>query len=525
MNTAALGGRISSMVLPSFLLMLLLGLVLLVYRDVFAGLWSLWLSPDDFTYSHGTMLLALSVGIAAHTLWRDPAALRWAPSYSGGLVLIAAVSLWMLSTLMVVKVGAMLSAWMIVVGTVWAAFGMQGLRRLALPLGLVVFAIPMWFFINEPLRLLTAHAVSLLLAATGVPNILEGAIIGVVPGSFYVDDNCTGLRQLVVAMPLALLYAAWVSLRPIYGVVVFVSAIVLSFAMNTLRIYIVVMAGVMTDMQHYLVREDHVTLGWVLFGIGMAGFFFLAGRLMPERWYRADSTTPPARPESPATTRPAASLLVILTIAIALAVPLGVNRSVSEVDGLAGHGLSLPEAFGPWRMETGAWKPILAGRFRDPDLQGQVVYRREDGARVQVHVAWFQTQREERKLVSWDNRAFDPALWHQQDWNRHSVSTDTQPAVVREDLLSSAQHGQRLVWSWYQLAGRTSASDRSALMTGMLGALCGRPDGAMWVITPLGSAGAERDRVLLAEFLYAGGMPLTDAVQTLSQRIHASSWC
>jgi hypothetical protein len=127
--------------------------------------------------------------------------------------------------------------------------------------------------------------------------------------------------------------------------------------------------------------------------------------------------------------------------------------------------------------------------------------------------------------VSWDNRPFDPALWRQQDWNRHSASAGTLPAVVREDQLSSVHYGQRLVWSWYQLGGRTSASDRSALMTGVFGALCGRPDGAMWVITPLGSEEPALDRELLSEFLYAGGMPLTDAVESLSRRIHASSWC
>jgi EpsI family protein len=506
---------------PGAALALLVVLVVLVYRDVFAGLWALWFDPVNETYSHGPLLMLLAIAITGRILWRDPQALRWQPSIAGAALLALAVLLWLLSTLVVVKVGAMLGAWLSLIGAVWAVFGFHGLRRLALPLGLMVFAIPLWSVINEPLRLLTSHSVSTMLSLTGVTHLLEGAVIRIPAGGFYVDDTCTGLRQLVVAMPLGLLFAAWMGLRPVPAAVAFLTAMAVSFAMNALRIYTVIIAGMMTDMQHYLVREDHITLGWVLFTAGMAAYFFLASRLMPAGWFRH---APPGRTAGGAR-RPVAAGVTVVSLLVALAVPPGAARLAADPRALAGQELSLPRTFGSWTLEAGEAPPGVAARFEGADAEQLAVYGRSDSVRVVVHVAWFGAQRDGHKMVSWANRPFDRSRWRQLTWAQRSVASDAMPPAVREDLLTSDAGWQRVVWSWYQSAGRTSVTDVSAVMTGMLGTLCGRPDGAMWVITPLSSGDAEAERAWLGDFLRAGGVPLAESVQTLSRRVHAGSWC
>lgn len=515
---------VSSAVAPGASLALLVVLVVLVYRDVFAGLWALWFDPVNETYSHGPLLMLLAIGITGRMLWRDPQALRWQPSIAGAAVLMLAVLLWLLSTLVVVKVGATLGAWLSLIGAVWAVFGFQGLRRLALPLGLMLFAIPLWSVINEPLRLLTSHSVSALLTLTGVTHILEGAVIRIPAGGFYVDDTCTGLRQWVVAMPLGLLFAAWLGLRPIPAAMAFVMAIATAFAMNTLRIYIVVIAGMMTDMQHYLVREDHITLGWTLFAVGMAAYFFLASRLMPAGWFRNAAPEGAAGRSRPAARRPLATGLVVLSIAVVLAVPLGAARFAADPGDMTGQDLSLPRAFGSWTLEAREVPPGVAARFEGADAERQAVYS-NGSVQVMVHVAWFGVQRDGHKVVSWANRPFDRSRWRQLTWAQRTVASEAVPPVVREDLLTSDSGRQRVVWSWYQSAGRTHVTDVSAAMTGVLGALCRRPDGAMWVIMPLSSGDAAAERAWLGEFLRAGGVSLSESVQSLSRQVHAGAWC
>ena len=49
--------------------------------------------------------------------------------------------------------------------------------------------------------------------------------------------------------------------------------------------FIIIVAGDLTDMQHYLVRVDHSVFGWVVFAVAMVAFLLLAGRrpvLAPE---------------------------------------------------------------------------------------------------------------------------------------------------------------------------------------------------------------------------------------------------
>lgn len=525
MNAVVTAPRFQPAALAGALLLLVIGALVLAYREAFGGLWALWIHPEDFTYSHGTLLVALALGITGYDLWRNPGALRWAPSPAGAAALVAAVAVWAGASLVVVKVGTMLGAWLILAGAVWALFGLRGLRRLALPLGLVVFAIPLWSVLNEPLRLATAHAVSMLLGLTGVTNLLEGATISILAGRFHVADNCTGLRQLVVAMPLALLFAGWVGLRPRYAGLMFLLAIVLSFLLNTLRIYMVVLAGAMTDMQHYLVREDHVTLGWVLFGLGMAVFFFAATRLMPDRWFvnpRASRASGSGRGRG---TRMVATVSVLSGLALAVLVPVGIGSVVANPGTADLTGYSLPDRFGVWtRVESREPPAGTAAVMHGSDVERLAVYRDAAGRYVLVHMGWFHSQREGHKALSWVNRPFDSSRWRQVTWTRHALSPGLQPERVREDLIESAA-GTRIVWSWYYAAGRTRATELSTAGLSVLGALCGRPDVAMWVVTPLYPGEPSAHRELLQDFLYAGAAPLLEVVRGLSQRVHGAARC
>ncbi|WP_018952632.1 exosortase C-terminal domain/associated protein EpsI [Thioalkalivibrio sulfidiphilus] len=498
-------------------------LLVLSHGQSFAALWEVWRKPEDLTYSHGPLLLLIALGIAGYRLWREPQALGWNPSLIGAGLLLAASGLWLVSTLAVVKVGTMLAAWLVLVGGVWSVFGVRGFRILALPLGLLLFTIPLWSVFNEALRSSTALTVDWLLNATGTTTVREGAVLHIAAGSFSVDDTCTGLRQLVVAMPLAFLFAAWIGLKPLFGWVMLGLAITMSFLMNTLRIYVVVLAGAMTDMQHYFVQEDHIGLGWVMFGLGMLALFFTAARLLPDAWFKSPSVSAGTKLRT-AEPRLSAGVVSATALGITLLVALLLGRPAADLLP-TDPGLQLPERVAGWTREPMAETQGRGGIFPGADLEQWAVYRRSDGSRVLVQMAWFQVPREGHKAVAWENRVYDRARWPQTGHRVIALANGERALSVREDHLVSRAEGERLVWSWYQIGGQRVQSDLSAVAAGILGGLCGRPDSARWLITPMGGGDEAVQRRLLQEFLESADSALKLQVQTLSRQAHPGAWC
>ena len=50
---------------------------------------------------------------------------------------------------------------------------------------------------------------------------------------------------------------------------------VLSLLANWVRVYVIIEAGYLTNMQHYLVRVSHYWFGWGVFALALVGFFWL----------------------------------------------------------------------------------------------------------------------------------------------------------------------------------------------------------------------------------------------------------
>ena len=56
------------------------------------------------------------------------------------------------------------------------------------------------------------------------------------------------------------------------------SAMLIAIVSNVIRVYIIVLSGELTNMQSYFIKEEHVSLGWVIFFIGISIYLWQAGR-------------------------------------------------------------------------------------------------------------------------------------------------------------------------------------------------------------------------------------------------------
>ena len=358
-------------------------------------------------------------------------------------------------------------------GATLTVFGPAAARALAFPLGFLYFAIPIWDFINPFLQAATTAVVGVMLAVTGVPSLVEGNIVTIPAGRFEIAGGCAGVAFFMTAGALAALYGhlhydgRW-GRRLLLLVIAFAGAMVL----NWVRVYVVIVAGHLTDMQHYLVRVDHYTFGWALFTVALLPFYVIARRIEPaltahEHEPDATATRPPASPQ-------AMVVAAVVALAVLAAAPLAWHFAASAADRQAQLAATpaLPQVAASWQLEGNAptgWRPAYVGA----DAERGARYRQDDTA-VDLWIVFYATQAQGKELVYYDNRIAAPAAWRVESTQR---AAGREPA--NDTVLVDGSGDRRLVRWWYEVGGRRSASGLVAKLQQVGARLAGRPAAAL----------------------------------------------
>ena len=207
MNRSFQGSRAVSETWLVGMCLLIGGVVIVLYHEVLWGLGTDWNNNPD--YSHGFLVPLLSL----YFIWE-----RWeilkegmpSPSFWG----LGVLSLGLLA-LVVGLIGAELyiqRASLIVVlsGLVLLILGWKYLWMLSLPIGFLVFMIPLpAIVVNSiafPLQLFAAQTASFCLFSLGIPVLREGNLIMLASTTLEVAEACSGLRSLLALLALGTVY-------------------------------------------------------------------------------------------------------------------------------------------------------------------------------------------------------------------------------------------------------------------------------------------------------------------------------
>ena len=180
-------------------------------------------------------------------------------------------------------------------------FGTRFLRRVALPILFLAFAIPpagvVVNLLVVPLQLWTAIHTEWVLNAAGISAIQEGNVVHLADGGvFQVVDSCSGLRSIEV---LTMLAVAWVSVLalPRWHAVLFVaSAPLIAYAANVGR------AVSLTLWPQSEFSVMHSVQGLVLFVVGIAALAAVDA-VLRRFWREEDVAAGPSPPASDAARR------------------------------------------------------------------------------------------------------------------------------------------------------------------------------------------------------------------------------
>jgi exosortase A len=380
-------------------LVAILTVTLALYWPALQSLGVLWLDGARTTYTHGFLVAAISCWL----VWRARAQASrrdtQAPSSLLRIVAVAALAgcavLWQIAY----RAGIQLGVELLLPPILWLAvltmLGRNAARALLAPTAFLLFALPLWDVLNPLLQAGSIHAARLLFRLTGVPAHFSGNVVQIPAGSFEIQGGCSGLHFFVVAVAIAALLGElrhdswrqrlrWLLLAGVLAVVV-----------NWIRIYTVILAGHLSHMQNYLVRESHYAYGWFLFSLALL-VLFLIERRTPLR------DLPAVAPDAAESGAAEPLHAWRLASAVLIALPVLLNGIIAQRPASAGvAALDLPAVAGWSRADGGGarWSPVQQGADRESRLRFE-----RDGAPLEIYRAFYGEQRLGKKLGGHANR-------------------------------------------------------------------------------------------------------------------------
>lgn len=451
--------------------------ILLIYWQTAESIVAIWYRSE--TFAHGFLIAPISLAL----VWskrREVAKLAPAPDFLG-LWLLAGLGLgWLVAGAGQVQVVQQYAMTAMIPAAVVAITGRRVARALAFPLGFLLLGVPVGEVLIPPLMHWTAHFTVTGLKLSGMPVYQEGTFFTTPWGNWSIVEGCSGLRYLIAAVTVGILYA-YLSYTRLWKRALFVVvSVIVPIIANGLRAYTIVMIGTFIDMR-LAMGIDHLIYGWLFFGFIIFLLFWIGSYWRDPLPAATDPGNGRAAPAAGVSrTRMLGAMLAV--VALAAAWPLYAARLERKIAGGGAPALAAPADESGWQREPG---PITVWRPRYSGASASVfdVYRKGTQPLV-LYVGYYRHQHRGAELVTTTNVMVvqkDP-VWEKIAESRPRVNLGGGPVTIRQTELKSA--GQRLlVWDWFRIAGHDLSSPYLAkLLLARERLLEGRDDGAAIIL-------------------------------------------
>jgi EpsI family protein len=223
-------------------------------------------------------------------------------------------------------------------------------------------------------------------------------------GTFNITTGCAGLHFFIVAFALGAYFSYQTFETRIEKITYTAIVVALAIIVNWIRVSTIIVAGYVTDMQHYLVTVDHYRFGWMLFVLAMVPAYILGKKIKQcgNRTVSVDAQY--ATTENSIEFRLSAVFLVVGLLAVVPAFGAILNQiSVRAVT----TDLALPAEVGRWaRIEHSSsdWTPNFIGAAAEVSKsyigEGQI---------LTVYLNQYNLQSQGQELINDNNYLIDTA--------------------------------------------------------------------------------------------------------------------
>ena len=468
-------------------------------------LWPTWASLHDFwltsqRFSHGHLILLIS----AYLLFRQRDTIRDIaprPCFAAFVPLAGLLVIWLVAVLASIQVVHQLVLPLILWSMFLAVLGWAIAKQVWVLLAYLYLAIPVWEGGNFVLQWLTVKVVAIGLWLLQANVFIEGVVVHLPSGAFEVEARCSGLHYLIVAVALSVLYGM-LYLRNIRNRLLLIAvAIGMALLTNWLRVFSVVYAGYLTDMQHFLVTYDHYYFGWALFGIMLIPYFLFARRIesseISEDVVELSDSDPGAASAPGRLIGAFSACLVALLISggtVLAKAPSAVQYDVPVTLPVAANGWSSKE------VSDSDWRPHFVG------VSGESAksYFSSKG-RVETYFNVYRGQVQGLELIGYQNRVEGLEKWAVASSRISRVDLDgrSTPWEVKEVQLIANSGNKRVLYLWYDVGGKHLVSDFEAKIHYGINVIRGQIDSGVRIASVACEQDCGKARALLRDWLDA----------------------
>jgi exosortase len=213
------------------------------------------------------------------------AAIKTQPDWRGLLLVIWGGLQLTIATLGTELFTARLALIFTLVGLVWTLSGVTMLKKLAFPLFLLLFMIPIpqviYNNLTFKLQIQASRLAEDALTILQVPVAREGNVLELPNQKLSVVEACSGIRSLLSLTFLSLVYGYFFEKKTWVRVILFFSTIPIAIFANASRVTI---TGLMTQVKAELAEGFfHEAQGWVIFMVGL-GLLIVWHQLINRGW-------------------------------------------------------------------------------------------------------------------------------------------------------------------------------------------------------------------------------------------------
>ncbi|MEW8506760.1 MAG: exosortase C-terminal domain/associated protein EpsI [Candidatus Thiodiazotropha sp.] len=482
-------------------------LIILVYLSTASGLlYTLWNDPSP--YAHGSAILIITLALISKTFYSNKKHITINFNTIGLLLLFLSSIGWFISSIVYIEILQQLFLILVFISFLIAIYGHRYARLFYIPLGLLILGLPIWDIFVPYFQDATTVTTLLLLQVTNIPSYSEGMYISIPEGTFKIATLCSGMRYQAASLIILAIYAYIYSLSVKRMIFYAILISFFAFVTNQLRVFIVIVSGHLTDMQHYFVREDHVSLGWVLFAIMMIIFFQIVSRIDA----RSDNAETGSRLTSNEISKgnvyTNASLFLLVLLAVVSGPMLNYKYDTPSGSLTKSQKLHL-ETLNDFRLtESGLHEKLPVWTDGHTVCTGQ--YSNSDSKNIDLYVSHFSYQNEDLEAISINHRYYNPYEWERIDSSTRNITLNSGlninaiETILSQNLrLKNKQFDtakKRVIWSWYHIGNSTQSNVYIAKLRNLYETIMGNPAISIYIISTDLIDDAEKARQTLLDF-------------------------